>query len=346
MKPAEDRTFIIGRFSDYLFLIYSPLLAIALAWIWQSSDLRISFAPVGIRYKNTFLQFFVAVFTYAHIVLIFVRTHLNAQIFSQYRLRFTLVPAVLFATLFSSNSLAIVGAVIVSLWDVYHSSLQTFGLARIYDAREGNDPEVGRLADRLISLLLYVGPIVGGAVLVDHLRYVAALGQIGPVFFEQVPAMGASWSGALSRLVIGVTLPAVVLYVAHCLRLAAAGYRVSPKKVALLASTALCSIIAWGLNPWGKAFFIMNFFHALQYFAIVWWSEKKNIIARLRLTDSLVGLALAFGVFLVVSFAAGIVLELGSNNYNSRVIYCLAVTCSLMHFWADGFVWSVRKKQV
>jgi hypothetical protein len=33
--------------------------------------------------------------------------------------------------------------VLVVWWDVVHSSLQTFGLGRIYDARRGNPPALG-----------------------------------------------------------------------------------------------------------------------------------------------------------------------------------------------------------
>jgi hypothetical protein len=38
----------------------------------------------------------------------------------------------------------------------------------------------------------------------------------------------------------------------------------------LLFLTGVCSIYAWGFNPFGLAFFIMNVFHAWQYFALIW----------------------------------------------------------------------------
>ena len=54
------------------------------------------------------------------------------------------------------------------------------------------------------------------------------------------------------------------------------GYRVSMQKVWLLASTALCSIYTWGFDSFGQAFFIMNFFHAWQYFALVWHDREAR----------------------------------------------------------------------
>ena len=43
------------------------------------------------------------------------------------------------------------------------------------------------------------------------------------------------------------------------------------------ALTGAVSLYAWGFNPFGHAFFVMNFFHAWQYFAIVWSTDKKNV---------------------------------------------------------------------
>ena len=64
-------------------------------------------------------------------------------------------------------------------------------------------------------------------------------------------------------------------------------------------STAVVSIWTWGFNSFGQAFFIMNFFHAFQYFAIVWWSEKKNLAGRLKLAGRKRGLAVTLVLFLV-----------------------------------------------
>ena len=37
-----------------------------------------------------------------------------------------------------------------------------------------------------------------------------------------------------------------------------------------------------GLPPL-EALFVANFYHALQYFAIVWWAERSNLVALFRL---------------------------------------------------------------
>jgi hypothetical protein len=64
----------------------------------------------------------------------------------------------------------VVASVLTVWWDVYHSSLQTFGLGRIYDQRAGNDVHLARRADYLFNLVLYAGPVLAGVNLWAHLK--------------------------------------------------------------------------------------------------------------------------------------------------------------------------------
>ena len=43
------------------------------------------------------------------------------------------------------------------------------------------------------------------------------------------------------------------------------------------------SILAWGFNSFGMAFLIENFFHAWQYYAMIYWSEKSAVAKRFNL---------------------------------------------------------------
>ena len=86
----------------------------------------------------------------------------------------------------------------------------------------------------------------------------------------------------------------------------------------------------------------MNFFHALQYFAIVWVKENRNISSLFRMPESTQGKWSALCLYLLLAFGYGFWIEVSDNH----AIYCLALVVSIMHFWYDGFIWSVRKKQV
>jgi len=75
----------------------------------------------------------------------------------------------LFLGCWLSSPILVCTSVLATWWDVYHSSLQTFGLGRIYDMRAGNDALAGRRLDYYFNLLLYAGPILGGSALMAHL---------------------------------------------------------------------------------------------------------------------------------------------------------------------------------
>ena len=116
------------------------------------------------------------------------------------------------------------------------------------------------------------------------------------------------------------------------------------QKTVLLISTAVCSIYAWGFNPFGMAFFIMNFFHALQYFAIIWWAENGNIAKLLGCRDKSWGGIAALILILFVGFSFGLFAEF-IDETSSDWLFSLLLVVSLMHFWYDGFIWSVSRKQ-
>jgi hypothetical protein len=83
----------------------------------------------------------------------------------------------------------------------------------------------------------------------------------------------------------------------------------------------------------------MNFFHAFQYFAIVWWSEKKTIMKVFHCP---------WQVALLILVVSGMSYGLWRAHKPEDYVPFIALSnvVSLMHFWYDGFVWSVRKNQV
>jgi hypothetical protein len=114
-----------------------------------------------------------------------------------------------------------------------------------------------------------------------------------------------------------------------------------------LVSTAVTSIYAWYFNSFGLAFVVANLFHALQYYGIIYWQEKDNLGRALRLRTPAISRAGALVLIVGVGasyglFAAGV----DRNLASARWPWSLAVTVALMHFWYDGFIWSVRKREV
>ncbi|RYE92264.1 MAG: hypothetical protein EOO75_07100 [Myxococcales bacterium] len=281
---------------------------------------------------------------HAHLVAVVARSHLNAEVFARHRGRFVLLPLGLFGAMLVSDTVAIAATVLIVVWDVYHSALQTFGLGRIYDRLGGNDPHAGRRLDLGLNLLLYVGPIVAGASLLAHVEKLEPLADVGLLFFAAAPAHLASPRPWLLGAVGGASALYLVVYVLGYVRLWQRGHRVSFPKVFLLTTTALCSVWVWGTNPWGMAFFIMNLFHAVQYLALVWWSERGRLRQRLRLDRARFGGPATLALFLGLAALYGLGAEVVTDD--QRALWCLTQVVALMHFFYDGFIWSVRQRHV
>lgn len=344
-EAVDGRGFIAGRRYDSLFFILSPLLALALVEVagrvdWVTRPMSIGGAQVSP------VMYAVSIWTFAHLFSVVFRSHANPAIFSQYRFRFVGVPILLFLALVVSDWILVLGVVLTVFWDIYHSSMQTFGLGRIYDARWGNDPTVGRRLDYWLNHVIYIGPIFVGASFVptlqslNHFRFVK---WQAPIHLRR--GLEAASETISAVVIVGGAL--FLVYYLYCYwRFCQQGYRPSPQKIALLVSTAIASITAWGYLPAWKAFVAINFFHALQYFAIVWCLEKKSIRRVFRLENLDRGYALAFIAFVATVTLVGTAHQHFGDYYAIRWAGSIFVVVSLMHFWYDGFVWSVQKKQV
>lgn len=348
VRAVAPGRYIVGPFYDSLFFTLSPLLALGIGiWIdvYDLSSKKISL----FGHEDSIPELFIGTFIMAHLFAVFFRSNGNPKIFALYPYRFTVVPIVLFATMCLSPFIAIAVGVLATWWDVYHSSLQTFGLGRIYDVRAGNDPKQGRRLDFLLNLLLYAGPILAGASLMLHTKDFRAFQQVGSPFFASLgPRMDAEQPVILRTLLL-LGVPFLVYYMWSYLKYWRQGYDVSIQKVVLLTATGFCSIYTWGFNSFGEAFFIMNFFHAFQYFGLVWWSEKKNMKSLFRLERIGGASALTLLLFLGISFGYGFwatVFDTETVGPRVDVAWNIAIVVAIMHFWYDGFIWSVRKSQV
>jgi hypothetical protein len=340
--------FIVGPVYDSIFFITAPLSAFALGVLVYVSSLP-SIKIKIFSHVGSPDSIFLGTFIMAHLFIVFFRSNGNKKIYELYPYRFTVVPLALFAGMCVSQWVTITAAVLATWWDVYHSSLQTFGLGRIYDSRAGNDANIGRRLDFILNLLLYAGPIFAGAVLMSHTKDFEQYDLVKAMLFshmgDMIDAKQAYWRFA----VMAFGIPFIIYYLYSYWRFYQRGYKVSPQKVVLLASTAAVSIYTWGFNSFGQAFFIMNFFHAFQYFGIVWWSEKKTMMNLFRLQNVAWGKWATLVLFLAIGFGYGLwaeVADAGSVPSGLDLGFNATIVVSLMHFWYDGFIWSVRKAQV
>ena len=348
-KPAavtRSAGFIASPLYDTVRFILAPVLALALIVPVAASPWALKWQPIlGIAERPAVL--FILVWSHAHAVAVFFRSHGNQAIFVQHRFAFVGVPILLFGALMASDWVMISALVLAPFWAVYHIGMQSFGLGRIYDARQGNPPEMGRHLDYWLHQLINIAPFLAGWSLLAHLESFRLFGDVG----WRAPAEWARAHGAVetvfSRTLIVLGPLFLLFYVRSYWRLTKRGYRVSPQKIALLLTTAGVSITAWGFLTAWKAIFVMNFFHGLQYFALVWRTEKRNMRRLTRLDNVRAAGPLLLVAFASITLLAALVLQLYGRSYTMlRSMAALALLVSLMHYWYDGFVWSVRKREV
>ena len=337
--------YLVSRSYDWLFFLLPPVLALGVGI--AISGTAFANAAIGLGDPGTTgAGLFIGIVIHAHLVAVAFRSHGNPSVFRRHPVRFLLVPAALWAALMISEWVAVATMVAATFWDVWHSGAQTFGFARIYDRNAGVPPTRDRALDFWISQVLYAGPILAGATLLDHVEVFDEMAEFDDplaIFLTAIPVHAAGNRGALAWTVIAIGTALVLAYVAVSVQRARRGEPISRLKIWLVASTGVCSIYTWGLNSWGEAFFIMNLFHAVQYLALVWWSERDRIAAWLRLRGPR-GRPLALLFFLATTLAYGCAAELVDPGLHA--MWSLTMVVSLMHFWYDAFIWSVRKSDV
>ncbi len=343
LAAKQPSRYIVGPVYDWLLFLLPPVIALALGLLISGTafaDNEFDFYGYDVSWSSLLI----GVFIHAHLVIVFFRSHGNPRIRALYPFRFLAVPVLLYAAMMSSMWVLISVSVLTTFWDVYHSGLQTFGFARIYDRKCGNDPNAGRTLDWCLNNLLYAGPILAGATMIDHFEDLEKFEDLGTTFFSAVPAFMESHQRYYARALLAFGTLFLLYYVFAQWRLHRRGHEISRLKVYLLASTGLCSIYSWGFNSWGEAFFIMNFFHALQYFGLVWATEKRNLMRLFRVEGLRLGKPIALALFLGLACAYGVWVE--ALDAGIEWLWSVTLVVSIMHFWYDGFIWSVRKRQV
>jgi hypothetical protein len=338
---APERA-IIGPIADLVWIYGSPVWALVAVHALLSLPLVNNDITIG--EPTTLLAFLLAAVTFAHLLPVFVRSHLNPAIRRAFPWRTLLVPPVLVVALTVWPAFLLVAGVVAGFWDVYHTAQQNFGLGRIFDARAGLAANRTRRADRIISHALYLGPIMAGPSMLDHLAEFDSLEAVGWTIFLKVPKTADAWGWGLRSAIVVVVAMVVVWYIAQAIRLARRGMQASPQKVVLMVTSAVIQIAAWGLSSPLVAFMVVNLYHAVQYFALVWHLEGRKVSGHLGVSHP--KFAVPFGMVAVFALPAIFGLAVTGVYTNSAFVNATFLSVSLLHFWMDGFIWSVRARTV
>ncbi|WP_010185713.1 hypothetical protein [Sphingomonas sp. PAMC 26605] len=336
---ADPTRAILGPVRDALLFWGAPLFAFLAVELWLGGwALAAPHDTAAIALKGMFAV--IAVTTWAHLIAVVPRAYGNRTVFAAHRGKLTVAPIALIATLFLSPLALVAAGVLAVFWDIYHSAMQNFGFARIYDMKAGNPPEVLRRTDLRLNTLLYVGPLAAGAALATHLQSFAKFDKTALSTLASLPGVLAGYNDGIRA--VAVLAYAVVLgwAIVDYRRAMRAGYRLPAHKLATLVATGTVSIIAWGFTPPIVALAVINLYHAVQYFALVWVKEggRMTHAAGGRQSRAMLyfwGGSILFGLAYAAAMTGSV-----------RVFLAPFIACSLLHFWYDSFIWSVARKHV
>ncbi len=333
---VNARPFVTARTFDNLFIIGSPFIAflfIALTCETRSESGEFLYNPRTPHW----LIIGSLLLTHSHVMLVFLRSHMNGNVLRRFPYRFTVVPLILFSSMWVSPFLFGVMGFVAVYWDEWHSLMQTFGFGRIYDAKLGNNPHAGRKADMGLCFVLGLLP---------HLILLTCIpNDVRSEGLEVYLDLGPDVAARVGSFLHLLRLPLVffgtgylVFYLHHSLKLKSQGYQFPTTKLALFASTGIFSVLMATFYTVADAAYFGNIYHALQYYFIVYVSEvgvRKESVGK----KVMVYCFLILGITLLLAFAR-------SKTEGIGFFGSFWLLTSLLHFWYDGFIWSVRKQDI
>ncbi|WP_340587687.1 hypothetical protein [Erythrobacter alti] len=329
---------LVSPMVDALLLWGAPLAVIASIAVWlKGTELAFGASATEL---SVYVFFFATMITYGHLVAVVPRAYFNPDVFNANRFRLTVVPVVLIAALIISPTVFIIAGIVAFFWDVHHSAMQTFGIARIYEFKAGNGPSWLRRTDLYLNWLLYVGPIFVGASFLLHAEQLSGFAETPLTFLATAPGYLEAGHGQLRQVALAIWGVGIAWAVVNYGKAMAEGYNPPAHKIGLVVSTGAVTFLAWGYLPPLIAFATINIHHALQYYVIVWMQEGKRMATLSRL-----GSRGAFALFVLFTAVVALGYDM-ATRLDSRLWLVPFLACSLLHFWYDGFVWSVRKKSV
>lgn len=272
------------------------------------------------------------------------RAYGDRALFNRFRTRFLLAPLVLvLACVYSAKNGLTVLSLVAVIWGVWHGLMQTYGFARIYDAKVALRDRLTPWLDFLMCLVWFgAGVILSPSRLFTLLDkyHVQCAGWLPPGL--TVPMMQSAW--------LGLTVAVTVVFVGHVIWLALNERGVNWIKLMLMA----ISFGFWWYTHVtvtdllvGVALF--EVFHDVQYLSIVWIFNRSRVekdaevggFTRFlfRRSGALIGLyvGLVFAYGMLGLVAAGFSLDTINHSFQGAL-----VASGLLHFYFDGFIWKVR----
>jgi tetratricopeptide (TPR) repeat protein len=275
------------------------------------------------------------------------RAYGDRALFARFRWRFVLAPLLLVPVCVAFSVLNLGGVLLVTFfWTTWHTLMQLFGFARIYDAKVGATSRWTSRLDLALCVAWIGAPILASDSRLDRLLELW-YGSGGPL-------LPAAFLGGLRVAWRLATLGVTLIWLAHAARAWRAGTRPSPVKLALFgASFAFWWLCMAAIDNLLVGIALFDLFHDAQYLALVWTFNRARAAS-----DAGIGAFARFlfrGRLLLVVLYLALVGAYGSLGYWSdripeegvrRAFVGVLAASALLHFYFDGFIWKVRERSI
>jgi len=348
------RAWIVSPWWDLAYVVITPVLIVPVVLIVVRYWLSPEQVSLGV----------IAFASLGHHLPGFMRAYGDQELFRRYRLRFLLMPLLVFALalLFTppsviANSLGLPWShlhgleLILLVWGTWHGLMQIYGFMRIYDVRVGVHDVWSARLDHWLCLAVFAAGVVFSDARV--------FGVANAMWQAGLPLFGPNWIEWARLLVAAAGLGVLAAYLFHQLRRWHSGKVIAWPKLLLIGTTGWFYWYSGRLSTnllIGLAMF--EIFHAVQYNAIV-WVYNQRLFRRagdqfgalgflFRQRWSMLGLYLAaIAAYSSIRFfsvdASGYVFRSDLANVHQWLM-ALFVTSSFMHFYFDGFIWKVSER--
>ncbi len=271
------------------------------------------------------------------------RAYGDRELFHQYRLRFILAPLLGMAVfiVFAVQNLSGTTLVLV-IWGVWHFLMQTYGFARIYDAKAGCFDKRTRRLDFWMCLTWFATGVLFAD---DHAATILNL-----AYKSGVPILPTSILTYARQASLTASVTVTVLFLINFVWIWQRGGQPNFVKILLLGITfgylwfALVSLrnVILGLA-------MLEVFHDIQYLSIVWVFNRKRAendpdvgsFTRFlfRRSGALIGVYLGLvTVYGLMGLAVG---QIPSERLRQFLVAVIG-TSTLLHYYYDGFIWKIR----
>ncbi len=330
----QKHAWIMGRTPDMALLVATPLLIMPLtllaAVLWQAEQIALVIAAFGAT---------------GHHLPGMMRAYGDRELFSQYKIRFVVAPLFLLTICTLSFFFGLRGIeLIVLTWGIWHGLMQTYGFARIYDAKASVSSRLGARLDFLMCFSWFAAGFI-----FSETRMTGFLDQF---YTSGGPFVTASLISTTRMFFLVLTVSVTLAFVTHT-------YRQARKQAwSLLKVLLLISSFAfwWFCMFWPQNMILgivmFEVFHDVQYLSIVWLFNRNRVEKGANVGPLTTFLFQRRNARLLLYICCVLIYgawdyfgDFVANDTAKTVLLAVVTASTLLHFYFDGFIWKIRQRQ-